>query len=417
MIKSIQDIIKGFLSRDGGSIFYAMILARIISFLSSWLVYQLVNPTDLGNVLYLQSFLVFIIPIAGYGLNHSYIRYAALSSKETDKSVLFLYSLKSGIGINFINILLFIGIGYVLGINSGEKFTYLVILSFSLFSFYLLDLVKNYFRIKHENKRFAYLEIVNNILLISLVGILSYYWGAAGYAVAIVTAPLLAVLVFIPKINLKIGHDILFPFDKKSYYHYGFFASLAGVATQLLFAIDMILLGNITGNPEVVTQFKYVSLIPFSLLFLPSILITADFVKLTENIGQKKMLQTYIGNYTKLFILLSIAMLLVGFLLSKPLLVFFSKDLAQYTTAFRILLVGVVGVFMWRGLYGNLLSSIGKAYVNFWISTSAFIINVILNLLFIPRYGITGAAFTSAITMWISGVLSYFLFHKYWKKL
>jgi O-antigen/teichoic acid export membrane protein len=82
-----------------------------------------------------------------------------------------------------------------------------------------------------------------------------------------------------------------------------------------------------------------------------------------------------------------------------------------------ILTIGVSGILILRGLFGNLLSSIGKAHINFVITTIALALNIVLNYYFIPKYGILGAATTSAIIMWFTGVLSLLFFLYFYKKL
>jgi O-antigen/teichoic acid export membrane protein len=59
----------------------------------------------------------------------------------------------------------------------------------------------------------------------------------------------------------------------------------------------------------------------------------------------------------------------------------------------------------------------GKASTNYWIALIAIFINLVLNYFLIPRYGIFGAAITSAILMWFTGLASTLLFFFYYKKL
>jgi hypothetical protein len=63
MINRIKEFIQGFLSRSGSSVFAAMLSARVLAFVASWVALQLVNEKDLGLVLYAYSFFVFLIPI------------------------------------------------------------------------------------------------------------------------------------------------------------------------------------------------------------------------------------------------------------------------------------------------------------------------------------------------------------------
>lgn len=417
MYNNLKEFIQGFLSRSGSSVFTAMLSARVLSFFASWLALQLINQKDLGLVIYAYSFLIFIIPIGDFGLNQGYLRYASISNNQKSKDDLFIYTIKRGISVSMIFSLTLMMLSYVFIRQNHQLRSYFMILSFSLVSFYFLELSKNHFRINHKNNEFAKLEITYYIILVLLVGILGYFYHALGYCIAIAVSPLLAVVFFIKKADFRLIDYIKPDFVNASFWRYGFFAGMANVATQLLYAIDMILIGFLLHNSELVTHFKYVSLIPYSLLFIPSIFITADFVKITENINQVSHTKKYISNYQSFFLIISFGVLLLAFLFPKFILSLFSKDYIQYVMTFRILMVGVIGVLLLRGLFGNLLSSIGKAHLNFWIALGTLALNLILNYMFIPKYGLNGAAITSATIMWVSGILSYILFNFYYKKL
>lgn len=416
MVKGILKILKDFFSRDGGSVFLAMVISRFISFFSSWIALQLIDEKKLGLVLYAYSFLVFLIPIGGWGLNQGYIRYAAISKNEDYKNQLFNFVFKKGffISAGFSILLLLITNLFVKDVSLKNYFS---ILSFSILSFFFYELFKSYFRVHHRNKIFAYLEIVYSAVLLVLVFGLSYYFKGTGYSIALAFSPLIAVLFFIPLVTFQKSENKKPDNVNIAFYKYGFYAEMAGVASYLLYSIDLILVGSIMKQPEAVTHFKYVSIIPYSFLFLPSVLITADFVRLTENIERKDIIQDYIKNYWKLFSLISVVVMAVSFLFPKLILSIFNKNLEQHTLTFQILMFGVVGVLMFRGLFGNLLSSIGKTHINFWISTFGLMINIVTNYWLIPIYGINGAAITSSIIMWLSGISSFLLFRKYQNRL
>ncbi|PQJ22976.1 polysaccharide biosynthesis C-terminal domain-containing protein [Tenacibaculum sp. SG-28] len=81
-----------------------------------------------------------------------------------------------------------------------------------------------------------------------------------------------------------------------------------------------------------------------------------------------------------------------------------------YAKSFLILNIGVCGVLIFKGLFGNLLSAIGKIKANYYITVIALIGNVILNYWLIPKLGILGACITSAILMWFTGLSSFLCF-------
>jgi O-antigen/teichoic acid export membrane protein len=74
-------------------------------------------------------------------------------------------------------------------------------------------------------------------------------------------------------------------------------------------------------------------------------------------------------------------------------------------------------VLILRGLFGNLLSSIGKVNSNLFIVIIAVILNILGNYKLIPEFGIYGAAITSSFIMWFSSIASLLVFLYHYNKL
>ncbi|HFS67390.1 MAG TPA: hypothetical protein ENK67_04180, partial [Flavobacteriia bacterium] len=249
--------------------------------------------------------------------------------------------------------------------------------------------------------------------------ILTYFFKEIGYIAALISTPFLMFLYYFTKyIAINWKKSAKPKIIDTSFWKYGFFAGLAYVATLLLFDIDKILIGNLLQDPNQVRIYGYISLIPMSLLFLPRVLITTDFVYITENIMDKKYVLNYIKTYFLLFSILSIIIMILSFFLGKYLLFFlFGKEFVAFFTTFLTLIFGISGILIFRGLFGNLLSAIGKANLNFYIAIIAIFINIVSNRYFIPKYGILGAAITSSVLMWFTGILSAILFLTFYHKM
>ena len=116
------------------------------------------------------------------------------------------------------------------------------------------------------------------------------------------------------------------------------------------------------------------------------------------------------------FSIISIIILVGSYLFASEILSIFGEEYMMYSDSFFILIIGIIGIFMLRGVYGNLLASIGRIEVNYYIISIALIINIISNQYLIPIYGIKGAAITSAILMWFTGILSWLCFAYLYKK-
>jgi O-antigen/teichoic acid export membrane protein len=124
----------------------------------------------------------------------------------------------------------------------------------------------------------------------------------------------------------------------------------------------------------------------------------------------------YIKNYVLFFTIVSIIILVGSYLFASEILSIFGEEYIMYSDSFFILIIGIIGIFLLRGVYGNLLASIGRIEVNYYIISIALIINIISNQYLIPIYGIKGAASTSSILMWFTGILSWLCFAYLYKK-
>ncbi|MCB0459769.1 MAG: oligosaccharide flippase family protein [Flavobacteriaceae bacterium] len=413
-MKVITDLLKGFINRSGFYIFSTTILSRILSFIASWIALQLLDHSELGVILLAFNIISFIIPIGGLGLHQSLIRYGAQLIDDKEKNDLFVYVLKRGIVVSIVLIVVLIIVSYFINFSFPNTQYYLVILSFSIIPFFLFEIVKIQFRLRFENRMYALLELSYNILFVAGVLVLTTVFKEDGYVLAIIVVPLITSLLFIKKLNINFKNNNKLSFTNLIFWKYGFFASLSNVVTQLLFVIDILLIGYLLNDPKMVTNYKYITLIPFSLLFLPNVFITTDFVEFTQRINDKKYIKRYIKGYLYFFVMISVIIISIFSILSKWLLLIFDEKLVQFNNIFLVLTLGVTGILIFRGLFGNLLSSIGKAHINYYIASIALILNILSNFYLIPHYGILGAAITSSVLMWLTGLFSLLFFYKFY---
>lgn len=361
-------------------------------------------------MLFAYNIIAFIIPISGVGLHQSLLRYGALLKTTEEKKQLFTYTFYKGISATLLLIVVIIITTLFIDFQFKETTYYIALFAFSLLPMYVFELIKVLFRLFYNNKLFALAEVIFTLFLTITVFLLSYLYQEKGYAFALVLTPILSVLFLYRKFATYFTPSKKLNIVNWAFWKYGAFASLSNVVTQLLFVIDILLIGILLEDPEMVTNYKYVSLIPLSLLFLPRAFINTDFVAFTEHIYNKKYIVKYIKSYMLLFSLLSIFFCIFFVFFSEWILRLFDNTFIQYNSSFLILIVGIFGILIFRGLFGNLLSSIGKAHINFYITSVALILNMCSNYFLIPIYGIKGAAITSATLMWLTGIASTIIF-------
>ena len=409
-MKNLKHFFKGFIDRKGNYVFVATVSARILSLLASIIALKLIDATDLGYVIYALNIMTFLIPLSGLGIQQGLLRFGAQLNSVTEKKALFSFVFKKGLIFTLILSAAIFILSYFIPLEFPQSAYFLRWLSALLISMYLLEIIKVQFRLEHNNKKFAYIEIFYNFLLVIAVFVLGYFFKEMGYTIALILAPLATFLWYFKSLKINFKSAILpVPIDLV-FLKYGLFASMANVATQLLFAVDILLIGSILNDSSLVTAYKYVSIIPFSLLFLPGILLTTDFVNLTERILDRAYIKKYCQNYMLFFTLISVGIIGVFYFFSNFILSLFNPAYIQYKSTFIVLSFGVSSILILRGLYGNLLSALGKAQVNYWTAFIALLINIPGNYYLIPKYGILGAAITSAILMWLSSIAAFIVF-------
>ncbi|MDG1398176.1 MAG: oligosaccharide flippase family protein [Polaribacter sp.] len=404
------------MSRSGNYVFSATIISRLLSFFASWLALQLIPNKELGVVLLAYNIIAFLIPFGDLGLHQSLIRFGALLKNEDDKSSLFTYVLKKGILVAFFVICLIMIFSFWFPFKFENTGKYLRLLSIVLIPLFIFNVIQIQFRLQHNNKTFSQVDVAYNLILVGTVLIFSFFFKETGYIFAIIISPALASLLFFRKLKINFSKNKKLDIINFSFWKYGFYSGLTSVVTNLLLVIDILLIGHLLENPEIVTAYKYVSIIPLSLVFISQAFITTDFVTFTEKIKDKKYIYNYIKSYLLLFTLISFLLCLFSFFFSKNIIIFFSAKFLRYSDSFFILTLGLAGILIFRGLFGNLLCSIGKIEVNSYIIGIALIINIISNYYLIPIYGLKGAAITSAVLMWFTGVFSCVWFLYLYKK-
>lgn len=109
-------------------------------------------------------------------------------------------------------------------------------------------------------------------------------------------------------------------------------------------------------------------------------------------------LREVIKKATRLIFYLTFPAILILFFLSDVVLGFFGQDYIVARTALYVLLAGqIVNTFC--GSAGTYMNMTGKQVVFQRILLTAFLANLVLNLLLIPAYGINGAAVATTVSM------------------
>jgi O-antigen/teichoic acid export membrane protein len=170
--------------------------------------------------------------------------------------------------------------------------------------------------------------------------------------------------------------------------------------------IDILMLGALKGAGAVgvyAVVSRVTSLIVFALGILNSVL-SPTFATLYAE-GKREQLQQVVTHSTRLISLFALVMTLGLIALRYSILQLFGAEFIQGQTALIILSIGYL-VNALTGSVGLLLNM--TRHAKFSAATVAFaaLLNVCLNWLLIPKWGVNGAATATAISMIVGNVIS-----------
>ncbi len=408
----LHRILKKFREIEGGYVFVFSLSTKIFRFVTSLLLIRILSPDDYGALAYVLAALSFFIPFSGAGLQHSFLRYAPMMKKEEEKHALFQFTLSRGLLFSF-----FIALGLIILIpwlNSSIENTsmYFYVLIFYLFGFFFLELIKNWYRVLHQNRSFAVIDIYESVFILVLGIGAAYLYGTLAYLIVFVSAPL-----FVAFMNLKLIRSIKITVPDK-YYSYGIWVGIGAVASQLMYSLDVFLVGAILQDSKQVALYRSASIIPIALFFIPNSYISAHYAYLAKNSFNKEYLIRFVKDYLILFLILGSSLGgLLYFMSDYIILILFGLQYQEAASLFRIIVLGMIGAFIFRIPFGNLLASVGKSNWNAYVAFIVLFLNGVLNYFAIYRWGVMGAAIVTSLLFWISGLISMVLFFFYFKKI
>ncbi|MEM8909746.1 MAG: oligosaccharide flippase family protein, partial [Bacteroidota bacterium] len=267
----IRHFIQAFGQRKGGYVLFASLFGKLVNFVVAIIVIRLLSKTTYGLIAYAFTIVSFIVPFMGAGIQQSLLRFGALCQGQNEKKLFFRFALRRGLSYSALLLLCLLILTPFITSNLPDAAIYLAILGGQLIGLLVLQLVEIYCRLLHLNKLFSKIEIINSLSLLISNTLACWLFGGLGYVVSLVSIPLLVGGYFLYRLGLHDyrGLSMRPTFDAHQLIRYGLYMSLGGVLSQLLYAVDILIIGNVLQAPDLLAQYKASSIIPFNLLILP----------------------------------------------------------------------------------------------------------------------------------------------------
>ncbi len=382
--------------------FILRFLGQLITVAALILLSRHLGPREFGLYSVLYSIIVFFAVPLNVGLNHIIIREANTRRTETD--LIF----RAGYGLRLILALLSaIGAMIVMPLMKISGVSGIIIITVVLSLFF--SLWQSSFRLVFEapfeaNQRMDLSSAVNlggrfAILGLLIVGTL-YGAGLAGIIVLQTIGEIIATGLFI--VALWFAQYPFIPLFNKKEMLFQFKEALPLIIVDLLIIIqtrtDILLLKTLCDDTTV-GLFTPPSRLVEALILIPTVLITVSLPVMSQLAKEDRQ------NFEVLFRRLLKLLLSIG-IISAILITFLSNIIIQlmfgeqytYSSAILSVLVWTTPLFFIVAGWSSVLVVIGKQRWQFVVMGTMAILNVILNILFIPKYSGVGAAWAKVIT-------------------
>jgi O-antigen/teichoic acid export membrane protein len=396
-------------------IFGSNVINKIITFASGIILVRLLSKEDYGLFTYAQNILMFFILFNALGVNAGMLQYGSESLEKDKRDSFFNFGVRIGLMFNFLICLAILFWGNFLPIKIEAARPILISMVLLPLFMFLFESIQVYFRASLQNRNFSLLSTFNTfaIFVFSVTG--AYLYNAVGVVLFRYGAYSISILVGLVLIknyltifqSPKLNRD-----EKKKFMSFSIVSSFNNAVAQLLYIIDIFIIGLIIVDANVIAAYKTATLIPFALNFIPLSIVMFIYPYFArKNTDLKWIKQNYIRLTKYLFALnLIVSLILIIF---APLIIkiLFGSQYLDAVGAFRILSFGYLIAGTFRIPVGNIIVMMKKVKFGLYLSIITGVLNIILDVVLIKLYGSIGAAIaTVSVFIFTSIIGSVYLF-------
>ncbi len=395
---------KGFIDIVGSNM-----LNNIFLFISNMILVRILTKSEYGLFTYVWNIYYIVMLACGIGLESGFLQLA--SEKPNDESFhskMYGFCIKWGSFFNIGIAVVLSAIAIIVTLKNKELNILLFLISFlPIFQFFYRMILAR-LRACKRNRDYAKITNINTICVavFTVAGALAF--REFGLVIGHYIAAILTLIIAKRVVKYSFDQTIIESRDvKKSLISISFISVLNNGMNQLLYTIDVFLIGLLISSELILASYKVATQIPNAMRFIPQVTVIFIYPYFAEHRLDKDWCKKA---YKKLMIPFTLAILFVTIILLvlAPLVIsiVYGDKYLDAVPVFRVLTIGFLISAPFRTITVNLLLTQRKIKFNFIVSIITGIINVIGNILLIPVLGALGAAYVTVFVIIISSLIS-----------
>ena len=398
-----MDLFKGKIIRNASWIIVSKLLQAVFAFIIGILTARYLGPSNYGLINYAASLVTFVVPISQLGYNNTLVQELTNNPKNEGKILgsSILFSLVSSV-FCMVGVISFAAVA-----NFNDRETVLIVAIYSMnLLFQTLDLIQYWFQAKLMSKYssvatlIAY-AVVSCYKLVLLVTRKSVYWFAASHAIDYFLIAFILVILYRRLGGQKLSVDISLGksmFAKSKYY------IVTGLMVAIFSQTDKIMLQNMLGEDATGYYSAAVAIASVSSFVYVAIIDSFRPVIFSDQ-GNEARFELNLKRLYAIVIYLSLAQSAVMTLFADLFVnVLYGAEYVSSVEALRIIVWYIT--FSYLGSIRNIWILAKNKQKYLWsINASGAALNVILNYILIPSFGVSGAAIASLFTQMFTNFL------------
>lgn len=392
---------------------------KFVAFFGSIFVVRLMSKEDYGLLGYVENIYSYALVFAALGLSNALLRYLIIAEDANKKKSYFQFIIKNSVIRNAIILAIMILVAGFVSFpdNYADAKKWIPVVALLL---PFQDLVNDdlfTLRAFFKNKLYAYasFSVSSALILGRIVGAI---WGGVG---GVLWSRVIINFVFgtigyyyvSKKLFNKDKVEKLSYSDRKIVNSYSIQYMITNGFWALFMLNDTFLLGLLLNDPSALADYKVAYVLPGNISIFANaigIFVAPYFTKNEKNVSWVR------HNYKKVFIInaavVGVATLLI-MLLGRVLIAFLYGE--QYLNIVPLMQVLLIAAFINSGLRytsANLLSAMGEVKWNMYVSAGGVLLQIILDFLFIPKYGAMSIAVANCIIYMLMAACLFVIFYK-----
>jgi O-antigen/teichoic acid export membrane protein len=387
-------------SKNTAITFITQILNLVLGIMTSIIIARILGPE--GKGIYTLAILLpwFVIVISNLGIGPATVFYMGKGKYSLRKilgSNLILANILSVIAV-IINIIIIVFFRNVLlkEVHLSYLLLATVLIPFLLLYEYLLNIILGLQEIKKYNLAESFKGFFFLVLLVMVLYVFKF--GLIGAISSLIISTLLALTIIFLWVG-KLANGLTYKIDKdctRDLFLYGIKAHIGRLLSFLNYRFDIFLI-NAFLNPIAVGYYSVSVAIVEKLCLLSASASVVLFPRIASEKDEKRRKEfTPIVSRNVLFVTMMGA-IFVYFISRWGVMLLYSKVYLPSVCPLQILLPGIIALSVARVL-SNDIAGRGRPILTTYMAAVSVAVNIGLNILWIPRFGIEGAALASTVS-------------------